>query len=668
MRFQAVMTVVAVFHGMMTTALKTILGAATVKFFGTSVLMLTASQALAQDMEFEEFEPPVFEMPDFAMPPIETPRVSPPGTALPGPASEATDEQPPRDIFRSEASQPNAASTDWLTEVYDRILPNADDSWVLTLRKTRTGYDKFRTEKLDGDSWRETYSTWRYGPASVSVRLATWDSADHYGEGGILVKLASWPHKISNLIERAKKQRSYENIADALLEQIDAVKARRDDAELLIRVLQGLQVYTYIENRDYDTGNTKPVSDNSIVHLDGATFDTRFTGMHDEPSVSSSHMPAWTSTDPGADENTAYKEYSAVIWRYSPEEMARVRELISTYDTVEQELTLDLSDVDIPADFERSFGLSSDTFRTLTQDEFHDVYRAPFLAALYEVARLAWWIGPTEAPQSTWVTREDDMPEGLEHEWEVAREQDGLLVDRAGTPYINKSTPLELPPLPTDTLAILKMPVFGIRDEPGELDTGNSYFGSLDIGNAEKAKHTFSTGSAGRHRTTNERMDELFWARTMVHAAATGETFSGQVKVVSQYLDVSEDMSNDSRFARDQRQEHLINWTLSHDGDIWAPGPPDIAASVVEPDGNGGYQAFAGKLEYGRPFAIEGRLELPAARNVYTLEIDYGGDRVHDVLLYPTEQDPQLLRSDILYLMWDVAHADPASDGSEDAQ
>jgi len=390
--------------------------------------------------------------------------------------------------------------------------------------------------------------------------------------------------------------------------------------------------------------------------------------MHDEPSATSSHMPMWTSTDPGAAESTAYREYSAVIWRYSPEEMARVRELISTYDALWQELNLDLSGVDIPSDFERSYGLSPDAFRKLTQDEFHDAYRAPFLAALYEVARLAWWMGPAKAPDSTWVTREEDMPTGLEHEWEVLREQNGLLVDRAGTPFINKSTSLELPPLPTDTLALLKMPLFGLKDEPGEVDNGNSYFGSLDIGNTEKAKHTFSTGSAGRHRTTNDKMDEIFWARTMVHAATTGETFNGQVKVVSQYFDVSEDESNNSRFTRDQHQEHLINWSLSHEGDIWAPGPPDIVASVVEPDGSGGFRAFAGELEYGRPFAIEGQLELPAARSVYNLEIDYGGDRVHDVLLYPTEQDPKLLRSDILYVMWDVAHADPAPDGAEVAQ
>jgi len=665
MLFQAIIVAAAPLRDVIATALRQISGSVVVQITGIAAITLAASQVSAQDLEFEEFEPPVLEMPDLEMPPLELPELSRPEPAQPAAPSETTSQPAPREVIRSEANQPNSSSTDWLTEVYDRILPNADDSWVLTLRKTRAGHDGYRTEKLDGSSWRDTYSTWRYGPASVSVRLATWDGADQYGEHGILVKLASWPHRISGLIERAKKQRPYESIADALLEQIDAVKARREDAELLIRVLQGLQVYAFIENRDYDESNTKPISDKSIVHLEGATFETQFTGMHDETSATSSHMPTWTSTDPGAEENTAYKEYSAVIWRYSPEDMARVRELVDTYETVEQELTLDLSGVDIPSDFERSYGLSPDTFRTLTQDEFHDAYRAPFLAALYEVARLAWWMGPSEAPDSTWVTRENDMPEGLQHEWEVLRERNGRLVDRAGTPYINKSTPLKLPPLPTDTLAVLKMPVFGMRDEPGELDNGNSYFGSLDIRDPERAKHTFSTGSAGRHRTTNERLDELFWARTMVHAATTGETLNGQVKVVSQYFDVSEDEANNSRVTRDQRQEHLINWSLSHDGDIWAPGPPDIVASVVEPDGVGGFRAFTGELEYGRPFAIEGRLELPAARSVYNLEIDYGGERVHDVLLYPTEQDTQLLRSDILYLMWDVAHADSSPDSAE---
>ena len=99
----------------------------------------------------------------------------------------------------------------------------------------------------------------------------------------------------------------------------------------------------------------------------------------------------------------------------------------------------------------------------------------------------------------------------------------------------------------------------------------------------------------------------------------------------------------------------------------WVP-PPDVAIEpriVVLHDGK--FVPFDGALSFGQPFAVEGRLKDPALHPVYRLELADGQDQPFDVLLYPTDNNPRLLRSKLLYMMWDVTAAD-AQSGSSDAQ
>ncbi|GAA6157571.1 hypothetical protein NBRC116588_30440 [Pyruvatibacter sp. HU-CL02332] len=637
-----------------------------------AALLLLSSHALAQDsppenidqpvFEPEVFAPPVFEVPEFEMPVFETPDIALPDleiTDIPSPPENAESLPSRRDVNRSEASQPERVGTDWLTEVYDRILPNAEDSWVLTIHKTRAGHDIYRSESPAHGYWSNTHNEWYYGPASVSVRLATYDSADQYGEHGILVQLALWQHWIAQWLEDIKTKESYGPIADEAQSKIDYAKLRFDDAEMLIRVLQGLQHYAVIEKR-YDPLNTKPISNDSVVHLEGATFTVTQTSSAEEPSTQTASMPRWSSSDFDDMGNAPHRRYGAVIWRFVPEDMARVAALIEDYDDIRDEMTLDISDADLPDNLA--------SMRDWVPKEYHAKFRDPLLAALHEVARIAWWIGPYKAPDTNWATSEDQLPDGLQYQWEVTRDDGERLVDRAGTPFFNKTTQLKLPPLETDTLVMLNMSVFGITEEPGEIPSEPYFSGLTTISNEYRAKHSFNPGFPQRERITHKQLDDFFWARTIVHSAGNGEKLDGRVNITSEHYDIYVNEDGDHRRIRDQRQTHNVIWSLSHDGDVWAPGPPDIAASFVQPDGSGGFEPLTENLDYGTPFAVEGRLELPAARQVYNLEIDYGGDRPHDVLLYPTEEDRTVLRSDILYLMWDVAHAEASVAGAEASQ
>ncbi len=637
--------------------------------FGAAALLVLSSHALAQDpeavspepetFELEVLEPDVFEVPDFEMPVLDPPDIALPGINVPDVPGSAEAESLPPDVFRSETSQPDRVGTDWLTEAYDRILPNAEDSWVLTIHKTRTGHSIYRWEESTQGYWNNTHNEWHYGPASVSVRLATYDSYDDYGGDGISVQLALWQHSIAQWLEDIKTKESYEPIADEARVVIDYIKSRSEDVELLIRVIQGMQFYTVIEDRYYDESSTKPVSSDTLVHLEGATFSSDFTGSWEDPVSSTAEMPPVSFRELDALDNGPHRNYSAVVWRFVPEDMARVAVLIEEYDEIRRGMTLDLTDVDLPE--------HDESMLVWLSNEYHTKARDPFLAALYEIARVAWWIGPHEADASVWATSEDQIPDGLRIQFGRMQEEDGLLVDGAGTPYFNATAPLKLPPLETDTLVMIDMSMFGITKEPGEIPKDPYFPGDTDINNHE-AQHSFSPGSRTRARISFKREDELFWRRTIVHAAGTGEVIKGRVNVTSELYRIEENPDSTTRTIRDQRQVHNIVWSLSHNGDIWAPKPPGIVARFVRPDGSGGFQPLSGPLDYGSPFAVEGQLELPAARPVYNLEIDYGGERPHDVLLYPTEEDRTLLRSDILYLMWDVAHAEASVAGAEASQ
>jgi hypothetical protein len=75
---------------------------------------------------------------------------------------------------------------------------------------------------------------------------------------------------------------------------------------------------------------------------------------------------------------------------------------------------------------------------------------------------------------------------------------------------------------------------------------------------------------------------------------------------------------------------------------------------------DGRFVPFKGALKYGDAFAIEGRLREPATRSTYRVEISRGTEPPFEVVLYPRQENPRLLRSELLYLIWDVTRANPA--------
>ena len=61
-----------------------------------------------------------------------------------------------------------------------------------------------------------------------------------------------------------------------------------------------------------------------------------------------------------------------------------------------------------------------------------------------------------------------------------------------------------------------------------------------------------------------------------------------------------------------------------------------------------------GKIDYGFPFYVEGRLEEPARRDVYYVKVLTPSGLKRHVALYPVPGEPRLVRSELTYVMWDV--------------
>ncbi len=548
----------------------------------------------------------------------------------------------------------SASAQDMLTEAADRILPNADDSWVITVHVSHQGHEIYKDEDVADGYSNITTERWRYGPATASVRLVTYDSADQYGESGISIMLAMWQARIAQYIDWQRNQPFYADMGDALTDPLDEAKALSEDAELLIRVLEAVERYVYLDRDSYAPESPKPTSGEPLIHLEGGVYESSFRGTNAEPKDVQVEMAPWSSRQPGEENVSAGKQYGVVVWRFTPEDMQRVDELIDEYDDIEARLTLDLSGHAVADNMSEALRMSP--------YHFHRTFRDPFLAALHEISRLAWWLGPHRAPDGAWATSDDQIDPVVRNEWEVIRDNGlGMMGDRAGTPVFRDGVDISLPPLETDTIIMLTMPWLGMEEFPETLPEKSGYYGPTSMRRRSGVTYNYTVGNPARERVRAEDPEEEFSAEIFVHAAVSGERFDGRVNLTREYFEVT-DANDGATLTYDEREVRHIFWSLEHDGEIWKPGPVEIAASLVQPQG-GGFVPLEGKLTFGEPFAVEGRLEKPAARQVYNLELEYGGERPFDVLLYPTEEDPSLLRSPIHYFMWDVTYADAEGEG-----
>ena len=541
-------------------------------------------------------------------------------------------------------------------EVVDRILKNADDSYVVTLHATREGTRTFSDMHIPSGRGSETTINWRHGPTSVSTRLVTLDSDPNFGDSGIKLGLGEWQGQIASYIDRVRNEKFFAPMADEMNEVIQAAKTYADDAELVLRVLEGIEFYVYIEERDWEHDPEKPESGLPTAYFDGATSRSVHIGPDDPPKVETDEMDVWSSAASTEEEDETARrlgeKLEVLVWRYTPEEMQRVGALLSQVDEIREKLTLDLSDVDLDSQEQQ--------MHEYTPIHLHTTFRDALITGLLEVARLTWWLGPNEAPASIWARSLDDLDPTYNIYGEVRRPENDYIVDRSSTPYLHKDAELRLPPLPTDTLMVLNFPQLGFvsNDHPGKSTAAYGEWSGQFNESFSDEQRSYTVGDPARQRYRFLDRDSVVHSQSHIRAAVQGERFEGRLTIQESHTEENFSDSGESRYNRQERQTHQINWSVTHNGEIWKPSPVALTPRLVTLK-DGDFVPLEGDLAFGDAFAVEGRLENPAARLVYTLEMEHGGQEPFDVLLYPTEEDSRLVRSKLHYLMWDMTDQPP---------
>ncbi|SDB58660.1 hypothetical protein SAMN02982931_04717 [Bauldia litoralis] len=496
----------------------------------------------------------------------------------------------------------------------------------------------------------KTVETWRHGATTISVRLTPISFQEMFLNDSMLVALATWQGQIDAWREEASRMDEGSRLRERLVAALDSTEDVSEEAESIFRVLKGLGIYSFTESRDEGSG--LPVSGAPLVYFEGA--EARRESTYSDPDTpettktSSAAIEPWTVREPVQGLPSGGYGSVLLVWRFAPEDMQRLKVLGDRIENLRTALTLDAD------------GLTLSPTETLMlsgmANQFHPQFRDPLIAGLSEVVRYAWALGTEIAPAGIWAKSEDRLDPAYAYFESPAGIEDGVAIGDWTMPFLDREADLSLPALPTDTLVVLAMPEHGYPGEmPGEVIGDFDSFGTIheyrEFGGAPQYVATVGDDARTRHRYA-----EYGWMgsdQSFVHAARSGERFEGSVKF--EHLSNIESFKNDgeTRFFDENSETINVLWTIVHDGEIWQPPDVEIDPRLVTLS-DGKFVPLEHPLNFGEAFAVEGRLIKPAARSVYRLLFDDGADQPVNIFLYPTDEDPRLVRSDLLYLMWDV--------------
>jgi hypothetical protein len=224
-----------------------------------------------------------------------------------------------------------------------------------------------------------------------------------------------------------------------------------------------------------------------------------------------------------------------------------------------------------------------------------------------------------------------------------------------------QDAPLSLPDVAGDRLVRLIMPVAGLDEEHlftmegqrrGGSETGfDAYYkfppASLPPIQSDRVRIHVSASPGTEHHFGFHHP----WVMSEIDADVSGSRSEGAISHVAEFEDSYADSAG-VLVVEDAREVIRVQWTASYEPAPASPAEEPMLLSFARPK-DGKPVPFEGELDYGDAFYVEGRMEKPATREVYRVLMHVPGAQ-HDVFLRPTKDDPTLLRSDLLYVMWDV--------------
>jgi hypothetical protein len=531
----------------------------------------------------------------------------------------------------------------------------ADDPVARALAKPADGYIVELTVTRDGQSsYVGTYSAedvqsadhqWRYGAMRVRVHIVNWTlGTDAWNPVDAMVALEGWSESVDRELAQiqAVRQMGEDPLANPMLAFADederivrAAAARAEDVRALLRLLHGIQYYRQVRDNGGDA--SQPVSAVPVISFEGGEIFVRSRSSQYGESAATQAVPALAPDDelmPHLQSETQY--ISLVAWRFDPADMARAQELAASAAAIADELTYRAENVDADL-IDSRIGFTWENRAEMLQPVFRDA----FMSGLREVVRGAWALAP-QAP-----------PDGLFAEGPRAQGWLGELAPDA---------PLSLPEISGDRLIRLILPAGGLNEGPYYLMTGQrrtssptefDWFYRFPVGNFGDQRSDKVSIRISPSPGTDVRYG--FWHPHVtweVDGDVSGDRVEGSFSHLAevQYTQIASATDKREGEARD---EVRVQWAILYEPAPASPAEEPMTLSFARPT-DGKPVPFEGPADYGDAFYVEGRLEKPATREVYRIALQTPDGTPQDVFLRPTAEDPTLLRSEILYVMWDV--------------
>jgi len=441
--------------------------------------------------------------------------------------------------------------------------------------------------------------------------------------------------------------------------RLRAVDEHAEDAAVMLRLLQGVVRYSHSNNKYEFEGRALPVSGPVSARSSGTEW--KIEGWHlrkgstivDEKRWSGRAVAeAWEIVDIMEQRRRGYRATPVtrvLVWRFKPEEMARVRKLLDDLDAVKKELYRE--DIITPGRDKDNLTSEQRNDIALTTHAFwNGIFWLPFEKGLHTIVSTAWMMSPQRPPA-------------------------GLFADDGA---INPDAKLVLPSISNSALVRIefdeKSMFVGSGREKGE-GTMTTQTTERDLVSGEvrsrqsQRKWRPDTGGrpmTGAVREPIEALDgsEAQWTRRLplhpkakpgdsttiaVTADVPDERFGGSFRTG---FTEEKELSGEKSKTRESRSDRIIvMWEMEHNGEPVESGQERLKLRFVQWT-EGGYQPLQQPVGYGVPFYVEGRLEEDASKDLYAITISAPGGEEHKAFLVPTEEDRRLLRSDQLYLMW----------------
>ncbi len=455
-----------------------------------------------------------------------------------------------------------------------------NDSYVLSLNIKNDGRRKNESHYLEQGKNSEYSQKWRFGPTTFSVRLVNDDESTDIGYGHNMYYLQDWAERIEILTDTTK-HKDYHPYAKEMHKVLKEAKALQEDAALIVRVLDGIQTYRFLDKDSWITDAPGHlVSEDPSMRFDGAQAQNYHSNRREgRPNPEKYSLPSWSpeSEEDKADVRTLARDFGLLAWHYDQADIKRIRTLLRDIDTYEERLTLDMSA--FKKKEREEFLLQS------AADDLRASFYESFMLGLLEVSRAANWLAPQEKQKTFWASSAQDVHPVYET---IRRDSYGrdfyanpvVRVDLMDFPFPQKEVAFTLPEMPDGGLVSFLMPLRGIekRDYPiwsrRHNDTFN-YFAQYSVQYPYDGTESYTVVSPHKARHGFMRLEEgekkdYVHSRSAIFAPIVDERASGTLTAINIYD--KEYMSDNKkvRYHDSFRDEYTIGWTVQHEGEICA--------------------------------------------------------------------------------------------------